>query len=342
MASPGYRFGARDLATFIGYASRKTGNSLWAAVEQYRLIPDLSDDAKRKAEQLASHVSNLSESAKRDTPLRMLQHALDKTGYLNAIMKLPEQEKIDEIGVLNAFADRIRRYEQSTHAPTLKGFMDEFRLEIESGEEGPLSADPNEGPEIVKVLTVHASKGLEFRHVFIVSLVDQRFPTRPRSDAIPLPDGLVNERLPEGNTHLEEERRLFYVAVTRAKDSVTFTGAEQYGGTRKKKPSVFLGEMGLDVSALRRADSGSVSSPASAVSDDEVLAELEAFPLKRRFRSRSSRPSKNARCSTSSRTSTKSRFRIASKEFRKLHPSHVSGRVGLHQERGRRSRETYS
>ncbi|OGL73777.1 hypothetical protein A3E39_03520 [Candidatus Uhrbacteria bacterium RIFCSPHIGHO2_12_FULL_60_25] len=285
MASPCYRFGARDLAAFISYASRKTGNSLWTAVEQYRLIPDLSDDAKRKAEQLISHVHALSESAKRDTPLRMLQHALDKTGYLNAIMKLPEQEKIDAISVLNAFADRIRRYEQSTHAPTLKGFMDEFRLEIDSGEEGALDADPNEGPELVKVLTVHASKGLEFRHVFIVSLVDQRFPTRPRSDAIPLPDGLVNERLPEGNTHLEEERRLFYVAVTRAKDSVTLTGAEHYGGTRKKKPSVFLGEMGLDVSGLQaRADSELLSLlPPSSVTDAEPLEERDAFPLKRRF-----------------------------------------------------------
>ncbi|HWR00055.1 MAG TPA: ATP-dependent DNA helicase [Candidatus Methylomirabilis sp.] len=285
MASPCYRFGARDLAAFIGYASRKTGNALWAAVEQYRLIPALSDDAKRASELLVTHVLNLSESAKRDTPLRMLQHALDKTGYLNAIMKLPEQEKIDAINVLNAFAERIRRYEQSTHAPSLKGFMEEFRLEIDSGEEGALNLDPNEGPELVKVLTVHASKGLEFRHVFIVSLVDQRFPTRPRSDAIPLPDGLVNERLPEGNTHLEEERRLFYVAVTRARDSVTLTGGEHYGGTRKKKPSVFLGEMGLDVSGLQaRADSELLSLlPPSTVTDAELLEEREVFPLKRRF-----------------------------------------------------------
>jgi DNA helicase-2/ATP-dependent DNA helicase PcrA len=285
MAAPCYQFGSRDLSTFLQYASRKTGSSLWSAVEQYRVVPDLSDDARRKAELLASHMANLAESAKRETPLRMLQLTLDKTGYLGAIMKLPEGEKIEAINTLNAFADRLRRYEQSTHAPSLKGFMEEFRLEIESGEEGALNADPNEGPELVKVLTVHASKGLEFRHVFIVSLVDQRFPTRPRTDAIPLPNGLVNERLPEGNVHLEEERRLFYVAVTRAKDSVTLSGAEQYGGTRKKKPSVFLGEMGLDVSALQpRASTDLLSlAPPTAISDQDLLEEQEAFPLKRRF-----------------------------------------------------------
>src|SRR5262249_9811084 len=156
-------------------------------------------------------------------------------------------------------ADRIRRYEASTHAPTLKGFMEEFRLEIESGEEGALASDPNEGPDLVKVLTIHASKGLEFRHVFVVSMVEQRFPTRARKDAIPLPEGLVNERLPEGDAHLEEERRLFYVAVTRAKETVTLTGAESYGGVRKKKPSLFLLEIGIDPSQLVPRESSSTA-----------------------------------------------------------------------------------
>ena len=67
-------------------------------------------------------------------------------------------------------------------------------MEIESGDDGALRSDPNDGPDQVKVMTVHASKGLEFKHVFVVSLVDQRFPTREREDAIPLPDGLVREK----------------------------------------------------------------------------------------------------------------------------------------------------
>ncbi len=285
MASRTYDFGHRDLAAVIAYATRKAGNSMWAALEQGRVIADLSEEGKKRADRLVTHVRNLSEAAKRETPLRMLHLALEKTGYLGEVMKLPEQEKIDEINVLNGFADRIRRYELSANAPTLSGFMEEFRLEIESGEEGPLNADPSEGPELVKVLTVHASKGLEFRHVFVVSMVDQRFPTRQRHDAIPLPDGLVNERLNEGNAHMEEERRLFYVAMTRAKQTLTLTGAESYGGTRKKKPSVFLGETGFDVSHLEaRAGSDLLAlAPPEPITMEELLAEREAFPLKRRF-----------------------------------------------------------
>ncbi len=118
---------------------------------------------------------------------------------------------------------------------------------MESGEEGGLDFDPDAGPELVKIMTVHASKGLEFKYVFVGSLVDARFPSRSRSEPIPLPDGLIQERLPEGDAHLEEERRLFYVALTRAKDKLYLTGASHYGGQRAKKPSPFFNEAGLEV-----------------------------------------------------------------------------------------------
>ncbi|MBU1349132.1 ATP-dependent helicase, partial [Patescibacteria group bacterium] len=250
LTSPWVGIPAEDIAKLIRYADRVTYRSLWTALEHVRVMQELSPTTVAAVEKLVAAVQALSESALRETPLRILQRAVEKLSVLKHVMSLPEQEKLDGVGLLNGFANRIRRYEQSTHAPTLRGFMEDFRLEIDSGEEGALGLDPDEGPDLVKVLTVHASKGLEFDHVFVVSLVDQRFPTRARHEAIPLPDGLVNERLPEGDAHLEEERRLFYVAVTRARKGVTLTGAESYGGTRKKKPSVFIGDLGIDTSVL--------------------------------------------------------------------------------------------
>ena len=94
-------------------------------------------------------------------------------------------------------------------------------------------------------MTIHAAKGLEFKYVFIVNLVDKRFPSIERKDPIELPDELVKETIPEGNIHLQEERRLFYVAMTRAKEHIYFTGALDYGGKTKKKPSRFLHELEL-------------------------------------------------------------------------------------------------
>lgn len=284
MSSSVFSFPARDMSIFVQYAGRK-GMSLWESLRQSRSIPRIDPEASKRAERLVLQIESLAETARREKPLKVLQLALEKTGYLGMLMKLPENEKIESINLLNSFAQRIKRYEQTTHGPTLRGFLDELRTEIESGEEGALNLDPDEGPELVKVLTVHASKGLEFKHVFIVSMVDQRFPTRPRSDSIPLPDGLVAERLPEGNSHLEEERRLFYVAMTRAKNSVTLTGAEQYGGTRKKKRSTFLSEAGCETSdCIAPTDGGVLAlTPSEPLLTPMETAEREAFPLKKRF-----------------------------------------------------------
>jgi DNA helicase-2/ATP-dependent DNA helicase PcrA len=284
MTAPCYMFPPRDISAFIQHANRK-GISLWETLRQAGAVPGIEEDAVRRASRLVAHVENLALDARRERPLKVFQLLLEKTEYLADIMKLPERDKVDAIGLLNGFANRIKRYEQTTLAPTLRGFMEELKTEIESGEEGALHADPDEGPELVKVLTVHASKGLEFKHVFIVSMVDQRFPTRPRGESIPLPDGLVNERLPEGDAHLEEERRLFYVAVTRAKDSVTLTGAEDYGGARKKKPSVFLSEAGFCVSSEQARASSEILAlvPPPPLQEDEEAAEREVFELKRRF-----------------------------------------------------------
>ena len=69
----------------------------------------------------------------------------------------------------------------------------------------------------VNIMTVHTAKGLEFDTVFIPYLINKKFPSTERTDPIELPSTLIKETLPEGDIHLEEERRLFYVAATRAK-----------------------------------------------------------------------------------------------------------------------------
>ncbi len=288
--APCYSFTASELATFIQFTARKKRGALWEALASCREIPDIGEETIARAETFVSHIQHLAEALRRERPLTALQLVLEKTGYLATILKLPEREKIETLNDLNAFANRISQYEKTTQVPILKDFMEEFRLEIESGEEG-IRVDPADfGPDLVSVMTVHASKGLEFTHVFLVSLVDQRFPTRARGDAIPLPDGLVKERLPHGDSHVEEERRLFYVALTRAKKSMTCTGAESYGGVRKKKPSLFFAEAGLepifDVRSSQLAARNSSSNhlllpPESLMIREE--AEREAFHLKRRF-----------------------------------------------------------
>ncbi len=284
-----YNLGASDVAELLAYANRK-GFGLWSVVREAAssdIAIHLSPDGRKKIHQLVQQIEGLSELAHRGSPFHVFQAVLEKTGYLAHVLAMTESDRRETLRHVAGFAERIRRYEQVTHGPTLHGFLEEHRLEIESGEEGALDSDPEaEGPDMVKILTVHAAKGLEYRFVFVVSLVDQRFPTRARSEAIPLPDALVHERLPEGNPHLEEERRLFYVALTRAKERLFLSGAYEYGGSRDKKPSSFLAEIGLEpppkealaertvVELLKEAD----QAPESALNQ-----ELGLYPLKRRF-----------------------------------------------------------
>ena len=105
--------------------------------------------------------------------------------------------------------------------------------------ESPRAAD-TDWTEVnaVNILTAHSSKGLEFPVVFLVNLVAQRFPTTERREQIPIPDALIKEVLPIGDYHLEEERRLFYVGMTRAKDLLYFTAADYYGEGKREKTCI--------------------------------------------------------------------------------------------------------
>ena len=106
------------------------------------------------------------------------------------------------------------------------------------------SAPPAEGA--VRLLTVHGSKGLEFGAVFVSGLVDERFPVRPRGvrfvDPGLLSDGVPTPRTELDRSHLFEERRLFYVALTRAKTYLFLTGVEE-AAEDGLKASPFLREL---------------------------------------------------------------------------------------------------
>jgi DNA helicase-2/ATP-dependent DNA helicase PcrA len=84
---------------------------------------------------------------------------------------------------------------------------------IDAGDD-PATAELDPDADAVAVLTVHKAKGLEFPTVFMMGLVDGRFPARTRREPLGLPVELVDEVLPTGDARLQEERRLFFVGMT--------------------------------------------------------------------------------------------------------------------------------
>jgi len=92
----------------------------------------------------------------------------------------------------------------------------------------------------VRLMTVHQAKGLEFELVIVPHLVEGRFPAQRRGEGLTLPDALLSEDLPPTELHLADERRLAYVAVTRAREELVCTWAQRYEGSRDWRPSRFL------------------------------------------------------------------------------------------------------
>ncbi len=148
------------------------------------------------------------------------------------------------ISVIQAWFDEIVRYEETHTENSIHDFLRYLGLLISSGYEGSLTVADAQSSDAVTVATVHSAKGLEFEHVFIPQLVHLKFPSIKRKDAIELPDALVSEEKPEGDVHLAEERRLMYVAMTRAKRGLYLSYAYDYEGKQLKKPSLFIDEIG--------------------------------------------------------------------------------------------------
>ncbi|MDP3883254.1 MAG: ATP-dependent DNA helicase [Candidatus Staskawiczbacteria bacterium] len=229
-----------DVSAITQYCRKKT-KSLFESLEELPLIPGISTKTQESVSFVLGLVKKHSQMAREKGVLEVLIAFLEDSGYLKYLIDNDEKAKID---LLNQFYKKVKNFEESSIEPVLKNFMEEMNLELESGEEGKLEFDPELGPEMVKVMTIHGAKGLEFKYVFLVNMVDKRFPTIARKDPIELPDALIKDIKPEGDIHLQEERRLCYVAMTRAKKELYFTSAEDYGGQRSKKLSRFLIEMG--------------------------------------------------------------------------------------------------
>ncbi|MBU0731635.1 ATP-dependent helicase [Patescibacteria group bacterium] len=216
--------------------------SLWEATLNARTVSKIDEKEIAKVEKVVALIEEGTNLAREKSVGQILLKFLEKSGYLKEITKQEGRETEEKMLYLNQFYKYIEKFEKGTDDKSVQNFVQEMDLVQEAGEEGNLRPDFDEGPDKVKIMTVHGAKGLEYKYVFIVNLVDKRFPSIKRNDPILVPEELIKETLPEGDVHLQEERRLFYVAMTRAKQGLFLTSAENYGGKRKKKPSRFLVE----------------------------------------------------------------------------------------------------
>ncbi len=162
----------------------------------------------------------------------------------NIATDLTKKNDQKQISYINKFASLVEKFEDNNYDITLPHFLEYIELILESGDQGALATEEQD-PDTVKIMTIHSAKGLEFQYVFVVNMVDKKFPVIGKSDPIEIPVDLIKEKevIGDGDPHLEEERRLFYVAMTRAKKGLVFTSSDDYGGKQKKKLSSFMLEL---------------------------------------------------------------------------------------------------
>ncbi len=171
----------------------------------------------------------------------VLYEYLDNTTYLKKLANFQKPENDLKVQNIAKFFDIVRGFGYVAQVDRVQNFVNYLDMLIEAGD-NPATADADIDTDAVHVLTVHKAKGLEFPVTFLVGLVQQKFPHNRRAERLSLPDELVREAAPEANSHLQEERRLFYVAMTRAQKELYLTSGRDYGGVRPRKVSQFVTE----------------------------------------------------------------------------------------------------
>jgi DNA helicase-2/ATP-dependent DNA helicase PcrA len=237
-----------DLSELMLYVRRK-GVAITDAMQRSTEAIGISLEGRGRMLEILQTVSEIRNKAKRIPVTELFVFILKTTGLLADVSGFNEVEQQEIFRHLEGFLSRLKRFANANDDKGLTSFLDEFEAEREAGEAGALKNDNEEGPDVVNVMTIHGAKGLEFRYVFVVNLIEQRFPSVTRAETLPLPPGLVGESI-ELDDHVAEERRLFYVAMTRAKEGLYLMSAEDYGGTRKRKVSRFLTELGFMTAAV--------------------------------------------------------------------------------------------
>ncbi|PIS21868.1 hypothetical protein COT51_00480 [candidate division WWE3 bacterium CG08_land_8_20_14_0_20_41_15] len=221
--------------------ARRKKSPLWEELKLYQ-------QESKNGGNLISLIERERERITKALPSEILFNFITQSGYLKPLVEEESTENSLKIRNLNLFLQRVKSYESEQSRANLLEFLDFLKMLEEAGE-NPAQAEI-EDIDTVNLLTVHSAKGLEFPVVFMVNLVAGRFPTRNRGEAIEFPEELVKEALPEGDYHIEEERRLFYVGMTRAKDLLYLSFAKNYGGARDSRPSGFIEETGLKIPEL--------------------------------------------------------------------------------------------
>jgi DNA helicase-2/ATP-dependent DNA helicase PcrA len=237
-----YRVPIVDLTRCSTYADRRH-RTLFDVLRQVKEIPDLvgevGDAAHTVIRRLVDDVIRYMELGREMPTGQLLYQFLVDSGWLARMSRATSVRDEAEAQNVRRFFDRVQSASRSLRYDNIREFVRHLDALIDAGDD-PAVVEADVETPAVHVLTVHKAKGLEFPVVFLVNLVQDKFPSRRRGTPLDLPTDLMRDAVPAADFHVHEERRLFYVGMTRAERELYLTGARDYGGTRQRKVSQFV------------------------------------------------------------------------------------------------------
>ena len=220
--NPPRGIGDRSVELAMGIAA-KNETSLFEVIKNADLYPELSR-ASMRMRIFANMISELIEQSKELAPDLLYDQLLEKTGYLRLLEEKNTVEDSARAENVKELKTSIINYKSETTEPTLEGYLADVALYTDMD-------NYDRDQDCVVMMTMHSAKGLEFTNVFLVGAEEGIF---PGIKAIGEPD------------EMEEERRLCYVAITRAKKKLCISCARQrmlFGKTTANRVSRFIDEI---------------------------------------------------------------------------------------------------
>jgi DNA helicase-2/ATP-dependent DNA helicase PcrA len=272
-ASDRYDVPGEDLAAVMTAARRqhRSAFEILEAVEAEPASLRLSDRGRGVLRRVTSDLRRYRDLAHRRPAGEVLYAFLRDTGWLASLAAATTVSGEEALANVARFFEIVRAQSALLADDRAVFLARHLATLIEAGDDPP-TADPDPDVDAVAVMTVHKAKGLEFPVVFVPGLAADRFPARGRRETLGLPVELVDEILPEGDGHLQEERRLFYVAMTRARDELVLSHAAEGPGGRARRISPFVLEA-LDLPSEPGSSRIALASPADRLAALEPSAE---------------------------------------------------------------------
>lgn len=218
--------GATTMGKVTIFASEH-GMSLYDALREARQIPGIGKAAEKIGTFIGQMESFRTRAQSEDYTIQdLIEGIMDETGYQQELEAEGEVESQTRLENIEELVNKAVSYEEDSEHPTLDEFLEQVALVADID-------NMDESENRVTLMTLHSAKGLEFPKVYLVGLEDGLFPSMMSINS-------------DDKTDMEEERRLCYVGITRAKNELVITSARQRmvnGETRYCKPSRFLEEV---------------------------------------------------------------------------------------------------